>query len=193
MQDVCWYGQTYHQDTPSVPPTTTNTHTQTHLPLPPSPPPHPTPPLPTPPHSTPRHPTPLPSPPPPGSERFVNSFSCSVSQEIRAASTRAAAAFMVATGTADRPHGLVAATHHSAQQNAVPRGPKTGTRAREGGVREGHQALRGQTRLPPGKLPPLLVEVRPQGKMVQHSGFSVEVAKWFETHMIQSPRAVSSC
>ena len=63
---------------------------------------------------------------------------------------------------------LAAAAHHSAQPNAAPRGQKPGTRAKEGEVREEHQALRGQTRLPPGMRPALLVEVQPQGHVKRH-------------------------
>ena len=48
------------------------------------------------------------------------------------------------------------------------RGQKTVTRAGEGEVREEHQALRGQTRLPPGMRPALLVEVQPQGRVGRH-------------------------
>ena len=48
------------------------------------------------------------------------------------------------------------------------RGQKTVTRAGEGEVREEHQALRGQTRLPPGTRPALLVEVQPQGRVGRH-------------------------
>ena len=48
------------------------------------------------------------------------------------------------------------------------RGQKTVTSAGEGEVREEHQALRGQTRLPPGMRPALLVEVQPQGRVGRH-------------------------
>ena len=48
------------------------------------------------------------------------------------------------------------------------RGQKTVTRAGEGEVREEHHALRGQTRLPPGMRPALLVEVQPQGRVGRH-------------------------
>ena len=63
---------------------------------------------------------------------------------------------------------LAAAAHHSAQPNAALRGQKPGTRAKEGEVREEHQALRGQTRLPPGMRLALLVEVQPQGCVERH-------------------------
>ena len=63
---------------------------------------------------------------------------------------------------------LAAAAHHSAQPNAALRGQKPGTRAKEGEVREEHLALRGQTRLPPGMRPALLVEVQPQGRVGRH-------------------------
>ena len=53
-------------------------------------------------------------------------------------------------------------------KNDALRGQKTVTRAREGEVREEHQALRGQTRLPPGMRPALLVEVQPQGCVERH-------------------------
>ena len=63
---------------------------------------------------------------------------------------------------------LAAVAHHSAQPNAALRGLKPGTRAKEGEVREEHQALRGQTRLPPGMRPALLVGVQPQGHVKRH-------------------------
>ena len=63
---------------------------------------------------------------------------------------------------------LAAAAHHSAQPNAALRGQKPGTRAKEGEVREEHQALRRQTRLPPGMRPALLVGVQPQGHVKRH-------------------------
>ena len=63
---------------------------------------------------------------------------------------------------------LAAAAHHSAQPNAALRGQKPGTRAKEGEVREEHQALRGQTRLPPGMRPARLVGVQPQGHVKRH-------------------------
>ena len=67
---------------------------------------------------------------------------------------------------------LATVEHHSfgPTANDALRGQKTVTRAREGEVREVHQALRGQTRLPPGTRPTPLVEVQPQGAMVHHSG-----------------------
>ena len=52
-------------------------------------------------------------------------------------------------------------------------------------VREEHQALRGQTRLLPGKRPASLVEVRPQGKMVQHSGVGFELVQALNVHVLQ--------
>ena len=45
---------------------------------------------------------------------------------------------------------LAAASHHSAQQYAAPRGQTTGTKAREGEVREQYYGLRAQERLLPG-------------------------------------------
>ena len=70
---------------------------------------------------------------------------------------------------------LAEALHHSSgpkvmerAQYAALRGQKPGTRAKEGEVREEHQALRGQTRLPPGMRPALLVEVQPQGCVERH-------------------------
>ena len=67
---------------------------------------------------------------------------------------------------------LATVEHHSYGPTAYDalRGQKTVTRAGEAEVREEHQALRGQTRLPPGTRPTPLVEVQPQGAMVQHSG-----------------------
>ena len=67
---------------------------------------------------------------------------------------------------------LATVEHHSygPTANGALRGQRTVTRAGEGEVREVHQALRGQTRLPPGTRPTPLVEVQPQGAMVQHSG-----------------------
>ena len=67
---------------------------------------------------------------------------------------------------------LATVVHHSygPTANDALRGQRTVTRAGEGEVREEHQALRGQTRLPPGTRPTPLVEVQPQGAMVQHSG-----------------------
>ena len=50
---------------------------------------------------------------------------------------------------------LAAATHHSAQQNAAPRGPKTGTRAREVEEQVPHVGLRAQKTPPPGERPSL--------------------------------------
>ena len=67
---------------------------------------------------------------------------------------------------------LATVEHHSygPTANDALRGQMRVSRAGEGEVREEHQALRGQTRLPPGTRPTPLVEVQPQGAMVQHSG-----------------------
>ena len=67
---------------------------------------------------------------------------------------------------------LATVEHHSygPTANDALRGQRTVTRAGEGEVREEHQALRGQTRLLPGTRPAPLVEVQPEGAMVQHSG-----------------------
>ena len=53
-------------------------------------------------------------------------------------------------------------------KNDALRGQKTVTRAREGEVREEHQALWGPTRLLPGMRPALLVLVQPQGCVERH-------------------------
>ena len=65
---------------------------------------------------------------------------------------------------------LATVEHHSygPTANDALQGQKTVTRAGEGEVREEHQALRGQTRLPPGMRPALLVEVQPQGRVGRH-------------------------
>ena len=57
---------------------------------------------------------------------------------------------------------LAAATHHSAQQNAAPRGPKTGARARVGVEHEQHDGLRAQKPPLPGERPGCLVDPVPQ-------------------------------
>ena len=65
---------------------------------------------------------------------------------------------------------LATVEHHSygPTANDALRGQRTVTRAGEGEVREEHQALRGQTRLPPKMRPALLVEVQPQGRVGRH-------------------------
>ena len=65
---------------------------------------------------------------------------------------------------------LATVEHHSYGPTAddALRGQRTVTRAGEGEVREEHQALRGQTRLPSGMRPALLVEVQPQGRVGRH-------------------------
>ena len=65
---------------------------------------------------------------------------------------------------------LATVEHHSFGPTAYDalRGQRTVTRAGEGEVREVHQALRGQKRLPPGMRPALLVEVQPQGRVERH-------------------------
>ena len=57
---------------------------------------------------------------------------------------------------------LGAAAHHSAQQYAALRGPKTGTRAREGEVPEKYDAPRRQNAPHPGERPGILAEPGPQ-------------------------------
>ena len=66
---------------------------------------------------------------------------------------------------------LAAATHHSAQQNAAPRGPKTGARAREGVEHEQHDGLRAQKPPLPGVRPGSLFDPGPQrsDRTVRHS------------------------
>ena len=68
----------------------------------------------------------------------------------------------MATRTADRRMALAAATHHSAQQNAAPRGPKTGARAREGVEHEQHDGPRAQKPPLPGVRPGSLFDPGPQ-------------------------------
>ena len=54
---------------------------------------------------------------------------------------------------------LSAATHHSAQQNAAPWGPKTGARAEEEVEEQAtHGGLRAQKTPPPGERPGILAE-----------------------------------
>ena len=69
--------------------------------------------------------------------------------------------------------------------NDAVRGQNTVTRARVGEVREEHQALLGQTRLPPRTRPASLVEVRPQGMMVQHSGVGFELVQALNVPVLQ--------
>ena len=57
---------------------------------------------------------------------------------------------------------LAAATHHSAQQNAAPRGPKTGFRAREVEEQGTYVSLRVQKAPSPEERPGLLAEPGPQ-------------------------------
>ena len=57
---------------------------------------------------------------------------------------------------------LAAATHDSAQQNAAPRGPKTGARAREVEEQVSHVGLRAQKTPPPVERPGILPEPSPQ-------------------------------
>ena len=54
------------------------------------------------------------------------------------------------------------AAHHSAQQHAALRGPKTGTRAREGEVHVKYDAPRRQTTPHPGVRPGSLFDPGPQ-------------------------------
>ena len=66
---------------------------------------------------------------------------------------------------------LAAATHHSAQQNAAPRGPKTRARAREGVEHVQHVGLRAQKPPLPGVRPGSLFDPGPQrsDRTVRHS------------------------
>ena len=64
---------------------------------------------------------------------------------------------------------LAAASHHSAQQYAAPRGQTTGTKAREGEVREQYYSLRAQERPLPGMRPAPLLEVLPQVGVQRHT------------------------
>ena len=57
---------------------------------------------------------------------------------------------------------LGAAAHHSAQRCAALRGPKRGTRAREGEVPEKYDAPRRQNAPHPGERPGILAEPGPQ-------------------------------
>ena len=64
---------------------------------------------------------------------------------------------------------LAAASHHSAQPYAAPRGQTTGTKAREGEVREEYYGLRAQERPLPGMRPAPLSEVLPQVGLQRHT------------------------
>ena len=64
---------------------------------------------------------------------------------------------------------LAAASHHSAQQYAAPRGQTTGTKAREGEVREQYYGLQAQERPLPGMRPAPLLEVLPQVGLQRHT------------------------
>ena len=66
---------------------------------------------------------------------------------------------------------LAAASHHSAQQDAAPRGLDTGTRAREVEEQVAHFGLRAQTAPPPGTRPGILADPGPQrsDRTVRHS------------------------
>ena len=64
---------------------------------------------------------------------------------------------------------LAAASHHSAQPYAAPRGQTTGTKAREGEVREQYNGLRAQERPLPGMRPAPLLEVLPQVGLQRHT------------------------
>ena len=64
---------------------------------------------------------------------------------------------------------LAAASHHSAQPYAAPRGQTTGTKAREGEVREQYYGLRAQERPLPGMRPAPLLEVLPQVGLQRHT------------------------
>ena len=64
---------------------------------------------------------------------------------------------------------LITASHHSAQQYATPKGQTTGTKAREGDVREQYYGLRAQERPLPGMRPAPLSEVLPQVGVQRHT------------------------
>ena len=64
---------------------------------------------------------------------------------------------------------LAAASHHSAQPYAAPRGQTTGTTAREGEVREQYYGLRAPERPLPGMRPAPLSEVLPQVGLQRHT------------------------
>ena len=86
--------------------------------------------------------------------------------------TGAAAAFVVATRTAARPHGSGSCdASHPAAERPPPRGPKTGARAREVEEQVPHVCLRAQKALSPGERPGILAEPRPQrsDRSLRHS------------------------
>ena len=64
---------------------------------------------------------------------------------------------------------LATASHHSAQPYAAPRGQTTGTKAREGEVREQYYGLRAPERPLPGMRPAPLSEVLPQVGLQRHT------------------------
>ena len=64
---------------------------------------------------------------------------------------------------------LATASHHSAQPYAAPRGQTTGTKAREGEVREQYYGPRAPERPLPGMRPAPLSEVLPQVGLQRHT------------------------
>ena len=64
---------------------------------------------------------------------------------------------------------LATASHHSAQPYAAPRGQTTGSKAREGEVREQYYGLRAPERPLPGMRPARLSEVLPQVGLQRHT------------------------
>ena len=91
---------------------------------------------------------------------------------------------------------LATVEHHSygPTANDALRGQKTVTRAGEGEVREEHQALRGQTRLPPGMRPALLVEVQPAGACGGGTSRSIwpSLHRWCKFSMLLWPQVVDN-
>ena len=86
---------------------------------------------------------------------------------------------------------LSAAAHHSFDKVAAGetfnalRGQKTDRARREVEERELHDAPRRQKPPPPGTRPAPLVEVRPQGAMVQHSGIGFELLQALDVPVLQ--------
>ena len=86
---------------------------------------------------------------------------------------------------------LSAAAHHSFDKVAAGetfnalRGQKTDRARREVEERELHDAPRRQKPPPPGTRPAPLVEVRPQGAMMQHSGIGFELLQALDVPVLQ--------
>ena len=96
---------------------------------------------------------------------------------------------------------LSAAAHHSFDKVAAGetfnalRGQKTDRARREVEERELHDAPRRQKPPPPGTRPAPLVEVRPLGAMVQHSGIGFELLQALDVpvlQMVEQPVEVDS-